>query len=256
MFTSSVTFIAPCHSLRSRGRLGASTDRLPGGRGRCGVASVRRLRMQQPGDADGESGAEKPHTPGDTASLEGANASDDGGDGDVLDLGAGLMQSKAPISNAPPPQSVGPTGGSTFESGDAPRGRTAGERRRALRSQASWSNRFLSFFGRKGTGSRPRLDLRPPSLITGGKSNWTTCTNCEGTGRSVCCICHGTPFYKTTGERITCPACKGSIHRTCVYCYGKGVIVDLEGEWWKVGMKKMIEKAAAERDRQQQARGG
>ncbi|KAK4535273.1 hypothetical protein CDCA_CDCA04G1298 [Cyanidium caldarium] len=255
MFTSSLTFIAPCHSLRPRGRLGASTDRLPGGRGRCGVARARRLRMQQPRDADDDGGPKEPHTPGDTASSEGADASDDGGDVDFFDLGSGLIQSEAPISDTPPPQSVGPTGGSTFDSGEAPRGRTAGERRRALRSQASWTNRFLSFFGRKGTGSRPRLDLRPPSLITGGQSDWTTCTNCKGTGRSVCCICHGTPFYKTTGESITCPACKDSIHRTCVYCYGKGVIVDLKGEWWKVGMQKMIENAAEERDRQQ-ARGG
>jgi hypothetical protein len=115
-------------------------------------------------------------------------------------------------------------------------GRTRGERRRSLRSSASWANIFVAPFGRKGTGSRPHLDLRPPSVQTRGASDVITCPDCKGTGLSICYICNGSHFYKPNGEVIECPACHGEGRRTCIHCYGQGKVAELGGDWWKYGV--------------------
>ncbi|KAK4531983.1 hypothetical protein CCYA_CCYA10G2840 [Cyanidiococcus yangmingshanensis] len=124
-------------------------------------------------------------------------------------------------------------------------GRTRGERRRTLRSSASWANVFLAPFGRKGAGSRPHLDLRPPTVQTRGTSDVITCPNCKGTGESICYICNGTNFFGTNGEVILCPSCQGKGKRPCVHCYGKGQVAELTGEWWKFGVLNWFRRRAS-----------
>jgi hypothetical protein len=115
-------------------------------------------------------------------------------------------------------------------------GRTRGERRRTLRSSASWANIFVAPFGRKGSGSRPHLDLRPPRVQTRGASDVVDCPDCKGSGQSICYLCNGTNFRSPDGKEIPCPGCRGKGKRPCVHCYGKGKVAELTGEWWKYGV--------------------
>lgn len=158
---------------------------------------------------------------------------------------AGLVTSTDPIEGAEIDESAFAGDANVPVEDVQTRGLTPGERRRKMTSHASWSNTYLKEFGCRGPGSRPKMDLRPPIMVTRGRSNVTACSNCCGTGMATCSICGGMELLTKKGELFTCPGCQGSVKRTCSICYGKGFIGGLTDKWWETTIEEHFERLKA-----------
>lgn len=108
-----------------------------------------------------------------------------------------------------------------------------------VKSTASWANVYIEDFGRKGTGSRLDVDLRPASErgAEGG-----ICPDCNGTGITTCMLCDGLPFIMD-GNVIPCPACDDKHQVECSSCGGTGKQVELTDGWWEKGIAQLYEEA-------------
>lgn len=150
-----------------------------------------------------------------------------------------------PVAPARPPRmAADPADADTAKQAPAPRDAAsraaARERRRNAPkpvSNATWANNFLSLVGRKGAGSIPGWDLRPVSLReAAADAKASTCTYCEGSGRTQCTFCMGLTATGPDGKVIPCPGCGGETTVTCSTCFGSAKQIELKGQWWKIGI--------------------
>ncbi|GJQ14930.1 hypothetical protein GpartN1_g6721.t1 [Galdieria partita] len=111
-------------------------------------------------------------------------------------------------------------------------------------SKAGYLNTKVEPFYERGSGSRPIWDLRPVDLKSkAGVENPEVCSQCNGTGETLCALCEGVNYYAKDGSgKVMCPACNDKKYVPCHFCYATGKAIQLKEGWWEEELEKQVRK--------------
>jgi hypothetical protein len=111
-------------------------------------------------------------------------------------------------------------------------------------SRAGYFDTKVEPFLERGSGSRPIWDLRPVDLKKqAGVENAEVCSQCNGTGKTLCALCEGANYYAKDGSgRVVCPACNDAKYVPCHFCYATGKAIQLKDGWWEEGLEQQVRK--------------
>ncbi|EME27645.1 uncharacterized protein Gasu_47900 [Galdieria sulphuraria] len=111
-------------------------------------------------------------------------------------------------------------------------------------SKAGYFKTKVEPFYERGSGSRPIWDLRPVDLKRQtGVENSELCSQCNGTGETLCALCEGVDYYAKDGSgKVTCPACNDKKYVPCHFCYATGKAIQLKEGWWEQDLEKQVRK--------------